>query len=342
MAPQEAGSVTMLDVQVRVERKGFTLDASFKAPLDGVTAIFGPSGAGKSELLAAICGLSRLKQGRIALGGRVVDDVAKGVRTPPHERGIGVVFQDARLFPHLSVRGNLEFAERRAPPDRRRITLSDAAAMFDVSALLDRAVRNLSGGERMRVALARALLSAPDLLLLDEPFVALDSRRRRAFLASLRDVHRTLSLPMLVVTHQIDDVACLADRAVGLKEGRVAASGALEEMAFDPAFQALLDSRDFGAPVSAGAIAARPEHSGGVWLRADNVILAAVEPAGLSARNVWPGAVEAVVVEGERGRLVRVRTEAATLLARVTPEAIVELDLAPGKKVWAVAKTSPL
>src|SRR5262249_22252408 len=158
---------------------------------------------------SAIAGLTPLESGRIALGARVLD--AEGSHIPPHQRDIGVVFQDGRLFPHLNVAENLAYALDRAPAERRKFALADVAQRFNIEALLERAVRNLSGGEKSRVALARALLSAPDLLLLDEPFAALDGQRRRAFLSTLRDMHTAYDLPMLIVTHQIEDAAFLAD-----------------------------------------------------------------------------------------------------------------------------------
>src|SRR5262249_42327096 len=160
-APARGMSGT-LSVDARLRLGGFTLDARFEAPGDGVTCLFGPSGAGKSLLLSTIAGLQRGVSGRIALGARILDDAH--THAPPHARGIGLVFQDARLFPHLSVRGNLTFASRRAPAGKRKVSLEEAAAHFDIERLLERRVRHLSGGEKSRVALARALLSAPDLV----------------------------------------------------------------------------------------------------------------------------------------------------------------------------------
>lgn len=324
--------------EVRLNRGRFVLDAAFSFPRAGVTALFGPSGSGKSLLLSALAGLARLQAGRIVLGERVLDDVSENLHTPAHMRGIGLVFQDARLIPHLTVRANLTFAQKRAPPHADGVRFEDAASFFDIGALLDRRVHNLSGGEKSRVALARALLSAPDFLLLDEPFAALDGARRRAFLVVLRNMCRSFALPMLVVTHQIDDVAALADDVVGLDNGKVVAAGPLLSAASRSSFQSLLDARDAGAPFR---IAARVENPA-VWVRADSVLLARVSPSGLSARYVWPAEITAVSREGEDSVLVSVQTEEGVLLSRVTMAAAEELELARGGAVWAIVKAHSL
>ena len=172
---------------------GFSLSAEFAAPVPGVTVIFGPSGAGKSTLLKLIAGLGRLEAGRISFDGEVLEDAdGPKQRLSAHQRDIGMVFQDARLFPHLSVRGNLEYAVRRAPKDRVQPELGEVARQVEIEDLLGRSVGRLSGGERSRVALARALLSAPRLLLLDEPFAALDGRLRRSFVGMLVRLAREL------------------------------------------------------------------------------------------------------------------------------------------------------
>ncbi|MES1158931.1 MAG: ATP-binding cassette domain-containing protein [Terricaulis silvestris] len=320
-----------LVVDISVERGAFALNAALDAPLDGITVVFGPSGAGKSLLLSAIAGLTPLERGGIRLGDRAVQDV------PPHAREIGMVFQDARLFPHLNVRQNLAYAEARAP--RRLIGLDEAAARFDIAALLDRPVRNLSGGEKSRVALARALLSAPALLLLDEPFAALDGVRRRAFLDSLRAMHEEFALPMIVVTHQIDDAAALGDHLIALREGRVVAGGTLRETALLPDFQALLEARDLGAALPAAAVATgEAERRSSVWVRADHVLIARAQPQGLSARNIWTARIVAMRPEDGGALLITLQTEAGAVLSRVTAAAAADLALAPDVDAWAIVK----
>jgi len=342
VAPQARRMSGDLHVDARLARGAFTLNARFEAPGEGVTALFGPSGAGKSLALSMIAGLKAPEAGRIALGGRVLDDVAAKLRTPPHARGIGLVFQDARLFPHLDVRANLAYALRRAP--RQVLPLEDVAARFDIAALFDRPVRNLSGGEKSRVALARALLSAPELLLLDEPFAALDGARRAAFLATLQEMFSALMLPMLVVTHQIEDVATIATHVVAMQNGAVVAQGPLAETVVLPAFQALLARRDLGAALPAAVL--RRGGAGGapgaVWLRADHVLIASEPPRALSARNVFEGAIESIEPEHDAARLVRVRTEHGPVLARITEDAEADLALTPGKAVWAIVKAHAL
>jgi molybdate transport system ATP-binding protein len=320
--------MSLLQADIGLRQGEFSLEARLEMPGDGITVLFGPSGSGKSTLLAVLAGLKRADRQTIMLDGR---DLAI---LPPHQRGIGLVFQDARLFPHLSVRRNIEYAARRAP--RGTPAMEDVAQFFDITALLDRRVRNLSGGEKNRVALARALVSRPDFLALDEPFAALDGARRRAFIQVLIQMHRSWRLPMLVVTHNIDDAAALGSDLVALKEGRVVAAGEFAEASRSPQFQALLDSRDTGTAVRL----AHSQH-GGHWLRADQVLIATEEPKAISARNILAGTVQRLTSEPD-GVLVELATEAGSIVSRLTPEAVAELGLAPQKRVWALVKAHAL
>jgi molybdate transport system ATP-binding protein len=211
-----------------------------------------------------------------------------------------------------------------------------------VAALLDRCVTNLSGGERARVALARALVASPRLLLLDEPFAALDGSRRHAFIRVLADLHRAFGIPMLVVTHVIDDAAALATHLVAIRQGRVVAQGPFAETALSPAFRALLDARDTGAALPGQALVkGDATQVRSVWLRADHVLLASRKPEAISARNVLAGEIMAITQDGT-ARLVELKTAAGTLLSRLTPQAVAELALAPGGTAWALVKAHAL
>lgn len=326
--------------EVVVRRGTFRLAADLEVAADGVTVVFGPSGSGKSSLLATIAGLSRLEAGSLSLHDRVLEDTLKAVRVPAHARGIGLVFQDARLFPHLTVRGNLEYAEHRRPAARNAPIVIEIARRLEIGDLLDRPVRNLSGGERGRVALARAIVSAPELLLLDEPFAALDGRRRRDFVALLRELSNEQRLPMVVVTHNIDDAAELANHVIAMRDGRTIAYGTAADVMSRPGFAGLLDRRDLGARVSADAVAGGAAE--GVWVRADSVLLASERPRGISARHVWEGRVDSIIREDERGVLVSLATEPGYILSRITPEALADLKLEQGKQAWAVVKAYAL
>jgi len=330
-----------LDIDIRLTRGAFRLEAKIRAPGDGITVVFGPSGSGKSSLLSAIAGLAPC-EGHVRLGREVLGDSAVDLHMPPNERGIGMVFQDARLFPHLTARQNIAYAFKRSPAHKRR-DIGEVARFFDIAALLDRPVNNLSGGEKSRVALARALVAAPDFLLLDEPFAALDGLRRRAFIQVLLDMHARFALPMLVVTHNIDDAAALASYLVALRDGQVAAAGPFDQATREPGFAALLDPRDSGAAASGILL-----HSGAetgqkyLWLRADHIVLATERPVAISARNILEGEVESVRAEQDGSRLVELKTSVGVILSRVTEEAVAELGLTPGRRAWALVKVHAL
>lgn len=216
----------MIRVALNTTRGGFTLDAHFDVPNTGLTGIFGASGAGKTTLLRGIAGLDRA-HGTVALGNLTWQDDTRGIFVPVHQRGVGYVPQEAALFPHLGVLGNLRYGLQRRAPGARDISLDAAVSWLGLDALLGRGVTRLSGGERQRVAIARALLAGPRILLLDEPVSALDDARRAEILPCLTRLHRELSIPMLLVTHALPELARFADHIVQLQAGRVTAAGPL-------------------------------------------------------------------------------------------------------------------
>jgi len=331
--------MSALDVDIQFRCGAFRLAAQFTAPADGITVLFGPSGSGKSSLLSAIAGLIP-SAGTIHLGSRVLDGGNRHV--PPHQRGLGMVFQDARLFPHLTVRGNIAYAWERAPTGKRP-AIEDVARFFDMTSALDRRIGNLSGGEKSRVALARAVAAAPDFLLLDEPFAALDGQRRRTFIDVLLRMRRDFRLPMLAVTHDIDDAAALASNLVVLKSGKVVAKGAFQQASCDPAFAALLDARDSGAAVPSLLLhSSRESERRHLWLRADHVVLAAERPTAVSTRNVLEGKIGSIQRESEGACMVALETSVGPILARVTAEAVAELRLTVGCQAWALVKAHAL
>ncbi len=341
---------------------GFTLDVAFTAP-PGVTALFGPSGCGKSTILAAVAGLMRPDAGRVTLDGAPWQDSTTRQHLPAERRGCGLVFQDARLFPHLSVRSNLEYGARRAPADRPAGPGFGAVVeMLGIGALLDRRPAGLSGGERQRVALGRALLSRPRLLLLDEPLAALDTARRAEvlpFLARLRDA---APAPILYVTHALEEVDALADHLVLLQAGRVQAAGPLEDLAARTNLPQLTNRRDAGAVLACtlaghdaerglstlhfagGAlrVALRPEAPGTALrlrIRARDVAVATRQPEAISVQNILPAEVTAIDPAGPHEVFLRLGIGPATLLARITRDAVARLELAPGKSVFALIKS---
>jgi molybdate transport system ATP-binding protein len=217
--------VSELRARFRLTLGAFTLDVDVTAPARGVTALFGRSGAGKTTFLRCAAGLERARPGRFAVNGETWQDEGTRLFVPTHRRRVGYVFQEAALFPHLDVRGNLEYGWRRVPEAERRLAFDEVVALLGAAPLLPRDPRDLSGGERQRVALARALLTSPRLLLMDEPLASLDSTSRDEILPYLERVRDELALPLLYVSHVREEVRRLADHVVVLAEGRVVASG---------------------------------------------------------------------------------------------------------------------
>lgn len=211
--------------RLKLARDAFTLDVDLQLPGRGISALFGHSGSGKTSCLRCLAGLERPGQAYVQVNGEVWEDTARGVFLPPHRRPVGYVFQEPSLFAHLSVRGNLEFGWRRVPSSQRKVSLEHASELLGISHLLARRPSTLSGGEAQRVGIARALLSSPRLLLMDEPLAALDGPRKREILPYLERLHEELDVPVVYVSHAQDEVARLADHVVLLEHGRVVASG---------------------------------------------------------------------------------------------------------------------
>jgi len=221
--------VSELHARFALERVGFALDVDFQVPGRGVTAVFGPSGSGKTTLLRCVAGLERPRVGSFRVNGAVWQDESETF-VPAHRRPIGYVFQEASLFTHLSVRGNLEFGHRRVPRAERKVELATVIDWLGLAALLERGTTGLSGGERQRVAIARALATSPRLLLMDEPLASLDEASRREILPYLERLHEELEIPVLYVSHSLREVARLADHMLWLERGRVRGSGPLNEL----------------------------------------------------------------------------------------------------------------
>ena len=219
----------MIDASLRLQRRDFLLDVSLAIPSRGVTALVGPSGCGKTTVLRALAGLERVA-GRVALDGEVWQDDASGRFVPTHQRSLGYVIQESALFPHLDVRGNLHYGRKRSAGEAQRIALDAVVELLGIGHLLARRTATLSGGERQRVAIARALATGPRLLLMDEPLAALDAARKAEILPYLEQLHRELAMPIVYVTHAMDEAARLADHLVLMQAGAVEAAGPLAEL----------------------------------------------------------------------------------------------------------------
>ena len=352
-------------IRVNLARVDFRLDVDLALPPRGITAVFGASGSGKTTLLRCVAGLERAPGALVRIAGEVWQDDARQVFLPTWRRPLGYVFQEASLFDHLDVRGNLHYGLRRGAGARQSIALDAAIELLGIGALLDRPTQQLSGGERQRVAIARALATQPRLLLLDEPLASLDQARRRDILPWLERLRDELQIPMLYVTHATDEVARLADTLVVLDRGRVLAFGPVASVLADIGAPLLLDD-DAGALLE-GTVGERDARwqlfridfaGGGLWLRdtgaavgqpvrlrvlARDVSLATELPRGTSIQNLLPCVIRAIAADSHPSQaVVQLACGESILLARVTARAVDALGLTHGMPVWAQVKSVAL
>ena len=350
-----------LEVSLTHRFEAFSLQVEVTAAA-GITAIFGRSGAGKTTLANAVAGLVSPVAGRISLAGVVLFDSRLGINVPPQERRIGYVFQDGRLFPHLSVLGNLKFGARFAGEP---VTVAQEKRIIDMlglGPLLSRRPATLSGGEQQRVAIGRALLSAPQLLIMDEPLAALDGLRKAEILPYLERLRDEAGLPMLYVSHAIDEIARLADTLVVLQDGLVMRAGPALELFCDPDAVPLIGVRDAGAVLVATIMAYDSDglcalsvsggtvHLPGVTgeigrqlrlrVLAQDIILATERPQNISALNILPVVVTSLRYGDGPGVAVGLQLGDEKLLARITKRSATQLGLERGQSCFAILKAT--
>ena len=354
-----------IQLQAKRHAAGFTLDVNLHLPAKGITVLFGPSGSGKTTCLRVLAGLEHGVQGRVQVGSDIWMDSTSGTWRPPHQRAVGYVFQEASLLPHLSVEKNLRFGSDRTPPDQRRLGWNDALDLLGIAHLLPRMPHQLSGGERQRVAIARALAASPHVLLMDEPLAALDGPRKAEILPWLEQLHQRLDLPVIYVTHSVDELVQLADHVVLLNEGRVLAQGATHELlaradlplAHADSASTLIEARvmghapedhivvlEFGGGQLLLPMDSAPPSGTKLRLRiqAKDVSLALDPPGRTSLLNVLPATVREVHRNGGAQALVQLELgqtpNHTTLLARISSLSARKLGLEPGMAVQAQIK----
>ncbi len=339
---------------------GFELAVDLDLPGRGVTALFGPSGSGKTSCLRVVAGLEHSATGLVSVNGAVWQDDARGLLVPVHQRALGYVFQDANLFAHLSVAQNLAFGLTRVAPVQRRVSLDQAVTLLGIGHLLERQSRTLSGGERQRVAIARALATSPRILLLDEPLAALDVRRKTEILPYLEKLHSELDIPVLYVSHALDEVARLADHLVLLEAGQVLAAGPTTEM-LTRLDLPLAHGDTAGAVLTATVLSHDPDDhltsaqfSGGllsvpmqtadigqtlrIRVHARDVSLTLEKHSGTSILNILHATVIALSPDSPGQVMVVLDVAGCPLLARVTARSARALGLTPGLALFAQVK----
>jgi molybdate transport system ATP-binding protein len=354
------GVETMLDFTAEKQLGDFRFSAAFSLPATGVLALFGRSGAGKTTLINFLAGLARPDSGRISVHDRLLFDSKTGVDVPPEHRRIGYVFQEDRLFPHLDVTANLLYGYRRAPTADRSIRLAEIVELLGIAHLLKRRPAGLSGGEKQRVAIGRALLANPKLLLLDEPLSGLDAARKAEILPFIERLRDELRLPIVYVSHDFGEIIRLADRVVLLDHGAVAGAGPVTETLGQPELQHLMGQGEAGAIMNARIeahddvfsltelhfdggrfvtprIAAQIGSELRLRIRARDVSIALTRPADVSILNIIPARV--AKIHPAEGSDVNVELDAGVKLwARITARSAHDLSLATGLPVFALVK----
>ena len=352
-----------IHARFRLPYPAFTLDIDVDLPAGGVTAVFGRSGSGKTTLLRCIAGLEQTLDGSLIVNDETWQDGS--YRRPVHQRALGYVFQEARLFPHLSVAANLDFGRRRIAESERRVSLAQVVELLGIAHLLERRPERLSGGERQRVAIARALATSPRLLLMDEPLAALDQARKQEILPYLERLHDELAIPVLYVSHSPDEVARLADHIVLMEDGRAVAQGPLTETLARVDLPLRL-GEDVGVVFSGQVLErnaewhlARIGFAGGeIWVRdggagvgrtvrlrilARDVSIARHRHDDVSIMNLLPATIITHAAEDHPAlALLQLQVGGTRLLARLTRHSANRLELAPGQQVWAQIKAVAL
>ncbi len=348
-----------LEVSLHHTFGAFALEVAFTAP-EGVTALFGRSGSGKTSVVNAVAGLLRPDRGRVVAQGVTLLDTVAGVYVPPHRRRIGYVFQDPRLFPHLTVAQNLAFGRWFAPKAAPGAAPDRIVTLLGLEHLLIRRPATLSGGERQRVAIGRAILSKPRLLLMDEPLASLDATRRDEILPYLERLREELRLPILYVSHSTLEVARLATTLVLLEGGRVRQTGPATQLMADPALAPAFGLREAGAVIRAEVAAQEADGltrlttpAGPLWVPqvamppgthlrlrvpASDVTLALTRPEGVSALNILPARITAIRRGEGPGALVQLDCAGELLLARVTQRSVEAMGLTSGLRLHVMLK----
>ena len=348
----------MIECQLKIQLEGFTLDAKFSVPDQGITVIFGPSGSGKTTLLRAIAGLEKSDSGFLKVGDSIWQTDDNFV--PTHKRQIGYVFQDAGLFDHLDVSGNLNYVTKRKN-GLKKVFIDSIYTLLDIESLLNRRIGQLSGGEKQRVAIARALLTNPKILLLDEPLSALDLKRKNEILPYLDSLHNQLEIPILYVTHSQDETSRLADHIMLIEDGKIIGNGPINEMltSFDmplshsgdaiSIFEARVISRDTDFNLM------HLEFNGGQFIVPDNALpidslvrirvaardvsITKKKQSDTSILNIFSAVVEEIVPEGNAQVIVRLTLSGVVLLACLTRKSSASLKLDKGSSVFVQVKS---
>lgn len=351
-----------IEARFYLERGAFTLDAELRLPAQGITAIFGPSGCGKTTLLRALAGLEPCQDSFLSIGDNVWQDNNRFL--PTHQRPLGYVFQEANLFPHLSVRGNLEYGYKRLPVKERQLDFDQVVELLGISTLLSRQPVHLSGGERQRVAIARALLTSPTLLLMDEPLAALDLRSKSEIYPFLDRLNCELKIPILYISHSPDEVARLADYLVLMKYGKTIASGTISNM-LTRMDLSLAHSADAESIVEAEVTSHDEafhltylQFAGGRFVIAANdlpigrkvrlrilardVSLTLEQQTNTSILNIFSVTVEEMTEENPSQLTVRLNAQGIPILSRITRKSATALGLKAGKRVYAQVKSVAL
>ena len=348
-----------IDADFRRRQGTFALEVAFRAEAP-VVSLFGRSGSGKTSVINAIAGTASPDSGRIAIDGVTLFDSARGIDLPPEKRRIGYVFQDGLLFPHLSVRRNLFYGHALTAASERYIDADKVIGLLGLERLLERSPATLSGGEKQRVAIGRALLASPRLLLLDEPLASLDAARKGEILQYIELLRDEFHVPIVYVSHSVEEVARLADHVVLLAEGKAVASGPVAEVLSREEFAGAATALELGVVLDTRVVSHEPDEltvlafAGGkllapsvdalmgervrVRIRARDVAIAIEVPEGLSILNVLPARIE--TVEAGRGATVTLRLKVGEeiLLASVSQRSAARLGLVPGKNVHALLK----